>query len=238
MILALDTTGPALSVAFGEAEQFRRHSVDDCSGIVEQLFPLLDELCGSAAAGIAQVTLCLGPGSYTGTRSGVAAGLALGFGYGVPIMGLSVFAARILGEEFPPLSGRRIISVPANSSEMFMAVRDLVVLEEFFSWQAPVPLTAIPRSEVERWVEGQRAASPGLSVEEIRLNACPRSSRFAGLGAEYLLRAVGRVASVRGLTAPDYWLAGAGGADGVWYGKEVVARTLEERGFGLVQLGN
>ncbi len=235
MILAFDSTGPTLSVAAGTAESFVTKSIRDHSGVVEHLFPLLEELCGHRLSEVSSVAVCLGPGSYTGTRSGMSAALAIGFGREIPVIGLSVFAGRLLGDPSGVAAGRYGVIMPANRAELFAAVRTVSQELDHFQWSVNQEMTVIRREEEQPWID---ALEQPVSIIRLEPVADTDAARFAGLGADYVLRAASRLSEVGGLEPPDIWLSERTGLGAVWYGKEFTARTLHERGFGLVQFDN
>lgn len=65
-------------------------------GHAELLFPLIDRVLEEATpgyAGLGRVVCCTGPGSFVGTRIGVAAARGLALGIGCPALGVSRFEA-------------------------------------------------------------------------------------------------------------------------------------------------
>lgn len=97
-VLAIDTTGPACSVAladFAAGERVLASIVEPMPrGHAEALLPMIDRLfaqAGVAASSIERIAVTVGPGSFTGLRVGVAAARALALALGVPAVGVSVF---------------------------------------------------------------------------------------------------------------------------------------------------
>lgn len=91
-ILVIDTATAACSVALiaGGAVVAARHEVVG-RGHAERLLPMIAELPEGGRA--ARVLVDCGPGSFTGVRVGLAAALALGIGWAVPVSGYSSTAA-------------------------------------------------------------------------------------------------------------------------------------------------
>jgi tRNA threonylcarbamoyladenosine biosynthesis protein TsaB len=88
-ILALETSGPAGSVAIAENGRLlvsRHFAVPRGRG--SELFALLEEL-RSEWDGLDRVAVGLGPGSYNGLRSACAVAIALQVALGVEVTGLS-----------------------------------------------------------------------------------------------------------------------------------------------------
>lgn len=95
MLLAVDTVSDVLSVALLDKGQVLgyRESVTPHSG-GEQLFVLLQELFQElhlTPAALQRVGVCVGPGSFTGVRIGLAAAKGLGLALNIPVMGANSF---------------------------------------------------------------------------------------------------------------------------------------------------
>ena len=92
-ILAIDTSTPASSVAIGEDDSLRGLSVNvDRRGHVKFLIPAIDfclEQAGWSSRDIDLVAVDIGPGPYTGLRSGVSSAQAFAAGIGAPIATVS-----------------------------------------------------------------------------------------------------------------------------------------------------
>ncbi len=107
MILGIDTTGEACSVALLDqdltlvASNFRLLG----SGHAEALFPMMEEMfeeAGASRNGVSRIIVTTGPGSFTGVRVGVSAAKGLGLGLSCPVQGISVLqllAAQAFGAE-------------------------------------------------------------------------------------------------------------------------------------------
>lgn len=97
VVLAFDTAGSACSVAVGRggvmlAQEWRemRH------GHAEALLPMIDRVVGAAAidrAAIERVAVSIGPGGFTGIRTGLAAAHGLALATRAALVGVSSFAA-------------------------------------------------------------------------------------------------------------------------------------------------
>ncbi len=65
-------------------------------GHAEHLFPLIDVALNRAGIGykdVDRIAVCIGPGSFTGVRIGVAAARGIALGRGIPVIGISRFEA-------------------------------------------------------------------------------------------------------------------------------------------------
>ena len=92
-ILAIDTATPASSVAIGEGDSLRGLSVNvDRRGHVRFLIPAIDfclDQAGWAARDIDLVAVDVGPGPYTGIRSGISTAQAFAAAIGAPMVTVS-----------------------------------------------------------------------------------------------------------------------------------------------------
>lgn len=92
-ILAIDTATPASSVAIGEDDAVRGLSVNvDRRGHVKFLIPAIDfclSQAGWTARDIDLVAVDVGPGPYTGLRSGVSTAQAFAAAIGAPMAAVS-----------------------------------------------------------------------------------------------------------------------------------------------------
>ncbi len=92
-ILAIDTATPASSVAIGEDDSLRGLSVNvDRRGHVRFLIPAIDfclDQAGWVARDIDLVAVDVGPGAYTGLRSGISTAQAFAAAVGAPMASVS-----------------------------------------------------------------------------------------------------------------------------------------------------
>ncbi|MEM6945076.1 MAG: tRNA (adenosine(37)-N6)-threonylcarbamoyltransferase complex dimerization subunit type 1 TsaB [Pseudomonadota bacterium] len=97
MILGIDTSGPACGIALISADQVLIRRVERLErGHAERLFPMLRAALVEVGVGveaIERIAVCIGPGSFTGLRVGVAGARGLALGRGVPAVGVTRFQA-------------------------------------------------------------------------------------------------------------------------------------------------
>lgn len=134
LVLGLDTSSPAVSVALVDLEQDdaaqvrwgrtatwqevdpRRHGELLATGIAA----VLAELRASRTS-IRAVAVGLGPGPFTGLRVGVVTGLALADALGVPVYGCCSLDAVVAWDDGP---GRRLVVTDARRREVYWAEYD------------------------------------------------------------------------------------------------------------------
>ena len=161
-ILAIDTTDFSIALALmrgGEVVAERR--VDD-SGIAERLMLNIQELFGEVGIEVGdlnKIAVIVGPGSFTGIRSGLATvlGICAGAAGNIEVVPVSKLHAQAFyaGKE---LKIQQVIFslLTANASEYFAGVYyggGGVALSEM------VPHTPVIKSELDAFVEGTTADS-------------------------------------------------------------------------------
>lgn len=102
VILALDTAGENCAVAVAKTGNglglLARRSEAIGRGHAERLMPMIGETLAEAGltyADLERIAVTTGPGSFTGTRIGVAAARGLALALGIPAVGISVLDALI-----------------------------------------------------------------------------------------------------------------------------------------------
>jgi tRNA threonylcarbamoyl adenosine modification protein YeaZ len=89
VIVAIDTSSSLTSVAAVDGDWVVERSHEDARRHAEVLAPLLAEVVAAIdVAGVRVVACGVGPGPYTGLRVGIAAAIALGLAWDVPVVGL------------------------------------------------------------------------------------------------------------------------------------------------------
>lgn len=96
-ILAIDSSGAACSAALwccGTVVGGRYHAM--VRGHAEALMPMITETvagAGMSLRGLDAVAVTVGPGAFTGLRIGLAAARGIGMAAGIPVIGVTTFAA-------------------------------------------------------------------------------------------------------------------------------------------------
>ena len=96
MILAIDTSAAQCAVALlgASVAEVERRAME--RGHAEHLFSMIDVVLNRAGVGyedVDRIAVCIGPGSFTGVRIGVAAARGIALGRGIPVVGISRFEA-------------------------------------------------------------------------------------------------------------------------------------------------
>jgi tRNA threonylcarbamoyladenosine biosynthesis protein TsaB len=120
-ILALDAAGAACSAALwrdGRVAAYRRRPMQ--RGHAEALMPLLLEVLAEAGmdfAGLGQIAVGVGPGSFTGIRIALAAARGVGLAAKLPVVGVDSFSAVAAALPEPPRQGETLLVVIDSKRE-------------------------------------------------------------------------------------------------------------------------
>ena len=177
-ILAIETSMGRTSVALKRpGEPMLAKRIPSGRGQAEQLIPLIGALMEEANlpfASLTRVAVCIGPGGFSGIRTGVAAARGIGLAARIPVVGATSF--RIMAAAFEEMG-----SVPATYALAAPAGMNAVYCQFVARGCKPLSeIVALPQSECESLLQRQ---SPGLvrpcrrlSLRE-RLRVSPHSSR-------------------------------------------------------------
>lgn len=173
-VLAIDTCLGALSVAVGR-EYDGRYCVAEAyeertSGHAERLAPLIEAemaRAGLAFRDLGRVAVTLGPGSFTGVRTGIAAARALRLTAGVDVVGLSslaVMAHRIFEIAEPRFASRPLlIAVDARRGRLYV---QLFASGALTPMSAPEEMTAAAAAALAQQHRARVAGSGAPLVAE------------------------------------------------------------------------
>lgn len=178
MILALDTTLGACSVALGERENgvmaFEYH--ERARGHAEAIVPMIERVVaktGRSRAEISGIACTTGPGSFTGVRVGLAAAKGLALGLGVRLAGIPTLEA---------LAASLLFGHTSSGSE---DGRVLAVIDGprggFITQAFTIDLTKVrvePMAEIEG-LSGDRASS--MDFEAIGFTVGPAARRLVDM---------------------------------------------------------
>lgn len=126
LILAFDTAGPALSVALcRDASVLSALHIPLARGHAERLLPAIEGVVRAAGLKLAEVdaiATTVGPGSFTGLRTGLAAAQGLAFALDTPLVGIGRFEAFA---EAAGVFGRSAVVVAMDSKARTLYVQAL-----------------------------------------------------------------------------------------------------------------
>jgi tRNA threonylcarbamoyladenosine biosynthesis protein TsaB len=128
-VLGLDTCFPALSVAVGReigtpGARVITSTEPMATGHAERLLPLIADLLAQsdlAIADIDRLAITIGPGSFTGTRIGIAAARALKLARDIPIVTFTSLEAIALSPSIAPAHGEDdlVVAIDAHRGEAY-----------------------------------------------------------------------------------------------------------------------
>jgi tRNA threonylcarbamoyl adenosine modification protein YeaZ len=98
MILAIESGGEFVSVALGIPSSCSAVTINTPRNS-EELLLAIDFLKERAAEPISKIGVCIGPGSYTGLRVGLALAQGMSVGLDLPLVGVSSFLADIYSRD-------------------------------------------------------------------------------------------------------------------------------------------
>lgn len=159
-LLAIDSATPRLNLALrfgGDRLVKSAEPVIKTHGQV--ILKKIDELFSTAEIGIDQlqgIIVCLGPGSFTGLRIGLAVAKGLAVGGNLPIVGVTLFdlAAYRLREVAGPIS----VVLPSRRDEYYCAVVDSGELDA-------ESVHIVSAEELPSTIEGTTAYGIGVVTE-------------------------------------------------------------------------
>ncbi|OYW55953.1 MAG: tRNA (adenosine(37)-N6)-threonylcarbamoyltransferase complex dimerization subunit type 1 TsaB [Hyphomicrobium sp. 32-62-53] len=138
-VLGIDTCFPALSVAVGReigtpGARVTASTEPMATGHAERLLPLIAGLLaqsGLAITDIDRLAVTIGPGSFTGTRIGIAAARALKLASDTPIVTFTSLEAIALSPSIAPAPSEDdlVIAIDAHRSEAYAQAFDAATRE-------------------------------------------------------------------------------------------------------------
>lgn len=124
LLLALDTSTTAITVALRGPGTSAEVSVLDARGHSERLAPLvLDVLAqaGRSAEEVTDVVVGTGPGPFTGLRVGIVTGLVFGHARGLPVHGICSLDALAVDAASQVRDGEFLVATDARRKEVYWA---------------------------------------------------------------------------------------------------------------------
>lgn len=153
-VLGLDTSTTACSVALVVGGDVVAHRFEEMSrGQAERLNPMIAEVMAEAGRGFNELDLIAvstGPGAFTGLRIGLVCARALALATGLPVAGVTTFAALARAVPDDERAGRALaVCVNARRRDVFM--------QPFDDAGAPsgAPRSLTPDEAVQAFGEGR-----------------------------------------------------------------------------------
>lgn len=132
-ILAIDTSGTACSAALWRSGGLAAHRYRDMArGHAEFLMPIIVETLadsGQLLRTVDAIAVTVGPGAFTGIRIGLAAARGIGLAAGIPVCGVTTFAA--VAEAVPEVARRNrrtIVALDSKRGDLFVQSYDRSLL--------------------------------------------------------------------------------------------------------------
>jgi tRNA threonylcarbamoyladenosine biosynthesis protein TsaB len=211
-VLGLDTCFPALGIAVGVAlgtpdARIVSRLEPMATGHAERMMPLISELLAEAAISIAdidRVAVTIGPGSFTGTRIGIAAARAFKLVRGLPIVSFTSLEAIALSPQIQIAPGEELtVAVDAHRGEAYVQIFDgvtrlpvteprIVAITDLATISRSQPLLAVGTSaeavaDAVNAVGGTARAYPGMIFPDMSAAvACASARHPAALPVEPL----------------------------------------------------
>jgi tRNA threonylcarbamoyladenosine biosynthesis protein TsaB len=215
LLLALDASGPAISVAvLRDGTLLAHHQQALARGHAERLPPALAACmaaAGSGFAALAAIAVTIGPGSFTGIRVGLAAARGLGFALGIPVLGVTTLDAVAHGLDPAERAGRPVLALIDSKRADVFAQRfgpDLAPLD------APraLPLAAAAKlAQPPLIVTGDAATMIAAAAGLVIAPAAPDARIIARLAAARWALGEAMPAAPLYLRPPDATVPEAGG---------------------------
>ncbi len=225
-MLAIQTTSETLSLALKIGESLFTSELITPRETLTSLAPALKRLGEEAGCELGEVeslAVCIGPGSFTGIRIGVATAKALSQALGLPCYGIPSLLALAWAVE--DKAGEVLCVLPAFASEYYLATYSA----ESSGWCQTSPVEGLPLEELTLRLAEARAK--GVRLVTIGTAA---GRALAALESEALLLPEGYPLAVHILTSAEKILAGAPEPAGFRDCAPIyVYRSQAERALGL-----
>ncbi len=221
LTLGIDTSTVRSSVCLAEGRKTLASAEAEELGSAEALTQLVASVCreaGREPGAIELIAVNLGPGSFTGLRTGLASAYGLSLGWGRPVRGVSAFAARLAAELDAP--GVFRIRLKASREEYFWTILEASEpAAGGWTIRSLVPAAAVRIDGFEREADDS-AKILGVSPRDIdaELPANGKGAEHVALAAQFTWG-----------EGPDFQHGAAGGGLSPLYIKAANAKTLAER---------
>jgi len=126
--LAFDTTGSACSAAVAHNNDVLAHERREMRhGHAENLLPMIDRVmarAGLSPAAIDIVVVSVGPGGFTGIRSGLAAAHGLALASGARLLGVTSFAAVVAPLPIADIDSKILVALDSRRTDLYVQLFD------------------------------------------------------------------------------------------------------------------
>jgi tRNA threonylcarbamoyl adenosine modification protein YeaZ len=164
-ILAIETSMGRTSVALKRPrEPVLAKRIPSGHGQAEQLIPLIGALMKEANlpfASLNRVAVCIGPGGFSGIRTGVAAGRGIGLAARIPVVGATSF--RIMAAAFEEMGDTPetyALAAPAGMSAVYCQILAR-------GCKSLSGIVALPQSECGAFLEGKAEVLAGPAAASL-----------------------------------------------------------------------
>lgn len=158
-MLAIQTSGETLSLALKIGESLFTYELIAPRETLTSLAPAIKRLCeeaGCEPGEVESLAVCIGPGSFTGIRIGVATAKALSQALGLPCYGISSLLALACAVENK--TEEALCVLPAFASEYYLATYSA----DSAGWRQTCPVEGLPLEELTSRLREARAKGAHL----------------------------------------------------------------------------
>ncbi len=219
--LAIDTSATASAALVQENRVLAERSADARGG-AEALVQLAQTVFSEIGIGFSEVSkivVCVGPGSFTGIRTGIAFAEGLRFRLNVPVVGVSALLARAFA--FASAETNFASTLRANQNESFLSEFRLVNENGQYRYSERGPVRVVETEKLDQ----ETVEWGGFRVDESNV-AGARLAGLSGLIANQIVRDSASKEALQ-ISLPGVSLAPL-------YIKGVNAKTILERQAGAV----
>lgn len=165
----IDTALAACTTAVVSEGRILSHASAEIGRGHAELWPhQLQSLVAAGMVPISHIAVCVGPGSFTGTRIGVAGARALGIAWGVPVSGASSLAALAHAATQQGLEACLVLHDAQRG----------MVYGQYFNGQNPVgDSRLLTRDEAVAWACAEEAPLCGSAVDMVVAGAPQLAAR-------------------------------------------------------------
>lgn len=174
LTLTMDTSGEQFGMALArDGEILRQESGTAGRTLDSVLFGTLERLLGGAGVELGAVdciVVCIGPGSFVGTRIGLAAANTLAVARNIPVLGIDVL--QVLASLSDAGEGAPVIGA-------VNCVRDEIIFRAYTTGAVPLPTGEVALKPAAAFAEGAHGAT--VMLRPSGLGRASHASAFPGV---------------------------------------------------------